>query len=64
MGREQDRGPHGGIQASIDYVIDRLALASEISTTGQVTASETQSLFVRHLELTNYLKNQSSRDSV
>ncbi|MBX9765568.1 hypothetical protein K2X83_02915 [Patescibacteria group bacterium] len=57
-----DRSPHGGIQASIDYVIDRLSLASEVSTTELVSASETHSLFHRHLELTRY-QTEYGRDS-
>lgn len=42
-------------------VLDRLALASEIATTDQVDARETEALFARYHALTRYMSAKTAR---
>ncbi|MBY0539181.1 hypothetical protein K2P56_01940 [Patescibacteria group bacterium] len=62
MADEKRGGPHGGLQEAMDYVVERLALASEVDTTAQVTTDETESLFARHLALLAYSQQSNSRE--
>lgn len=62
MQKQRETSPHGGVEAAMEYVVDRIALASEINTTGQISAEETEALFARHLALAEYIRN-NPRDS-
>ncbi|MBX9765223.1 hypothetical protein K2X83_01120 [Patescibacteria group bacterium] len=53
MATEGEKAGSEFLQSAIDGVIEKLADASEISTTGILTSQETERLFQVHLLLVN-----------